>query len=166
MSTHDYDFIKSASKLLGYEQEERRKEWYEELEEEVCAICPALTYQQRLIGCIIMMIIGFILSMGSLSRLVQLLAGNPAPFAIMYTLGNIVSISSTCFLFGPWAQAKKMFAMTRIVTTSVYFFCMAICLFLAFYPGTIPVRVLWLVIAVLCQFMALSKCLFLVLFLI
>lgn len=90
-------------------------------------------------------------------RLVQLLAGNPAPFAIMYTLGNLVSISSTCFLFGPWAQAKKMFAMTRIVTTSIYFFFMAVCLFLAFYPGTIPVRVLWLVIAVLCQFMALSK---------
>lgn len=67
MSTHDYDFIRSASKLLGYEEEEK-KEWYEELEQEVCAMCPALTYQQRIIGCLVMMLIGFILSMGSLSR--------------------------------------------------------------------------------------------------
>jgi hypothetical protein len=45
--------------------------------------------------------------------LLQLLQGNPAPFAIMYTLGNILSICSTCFLFGPVTQAKSMCAMTR-----------------------------------------------------
>jgi hypothetical protein len=45
---------------------------YEELEEEVCSVCPAMTYQQRLIGCASCMAIGFLLSMGSLFRSVFL----------------------------------------------------------------------------------------------
>lgn len=84
-----------------------------EIEEEVCSIFPQMTYQQRLIGCVACLIIGFFLSLGSVFRLIQLLEGDPVPFAVMYTLGNIISISSTCFLYGPWTQAKKMFASTR-----------------------------------------------------
>lgn len=34
-------------------------------------------------------------------------------FAITYTIGNIISLSSTLFLYGPCAQLKKMFAYTR-----------------------------------------------------
>ena len=138
MSYGDYDFVKSATLLFNPNAEERRKEWYEEVEEQVCSVCPAMTITQRLIGCGCCVLLGFIFSMGSLSRLVQLSLGNPAPFAIMYSLGNILSISSTCFLFGPLAQAKKMCAMTRIVTTATYFFFMFLCLFLAFYPNEIP----------------------------
>lgn len=40
-------------------------------------------------------------------------------FAIFYSLGNILSISSTCFLMGPWKQLKKMFHPTRVVATIV-----------------------------------------------
>ena len=152
----DYDFLKSASLIINPEQQ-RQKEWYDELEDQVCSIFPAMTYTQRLIGCAACILLGFILSMGSLFRLTQLLLGNPTPFAVMYSLGNILSMSSTCFLFGPVAQAKKMCAITRIATTSVYFFFMFLCLFLAFYPNDMPGRVLWLVIAVLCQFLALGK---------
>lgn len=45
----------------------------------------------------------------------ELVKGNPAPFAICYTIGNVVSICGTCFLYGPFKQAKKMFALTRLV---------------------------------------------------
>lgn len=38
-------------------------------------------------------------------------------FAIFYSLGNIMSISSTCFLMGPWKQLKKMFNSTRVLST-------------------------------------------------
>ena len=148
------DLLKKGKSLLGYE-EQRQKEWYEEIESEVCSICPSMTYQQRLGGCMICMIIGFMISFGSLFRIVQLLTGNPTPFAIMYTTGNVVSICSTCFLYGPYSQAKKMFATTRIVTTSLYFFFMGLTLFLAFYSGSIPGRIFLLVLAILCQFMAL-----------
>ncbi len=49
-------------------QPERKREWYEELEEDMCSICPALTWQQRLIGCATCIIIGLCLSLGSLFR--------------------------------------------------------------------------------------------------
>jgi hypothetical protein len=51
--------------------------------------------------------------MGSTFRLLELLKGNPVPFAITYTIGNVIGICSTCFLYGPWSQFKKMFAPTR-----------------------------------------------------
>ena len=40
-----------------------------------------------------------------------------APFALLYTLGNIVALASTCFLMGPVNQIKRMFAPTRWIAT-------------------------------------------------
>jgi hypothetical protein len=83
------------------------------MEEQACQYCPTLTYQQRLIGCFSCIAIGFLLSLGSTFRLMQLIRGDPEPFAVMYTIGNILGLSSSCFLFGPWSQFKKMFAPVR-----------------------------------------------------
>lgn len=58
-------------------------------------------------------VLSFLISMGSTVRLVSLLKGDPEPFATMYTIGNVLGIASTCFLFGPLTQFKKMFAPTR-----------------------------------------------------
>lgn len=38
-------------------------------------------------------------------------------FAIFYSIGNITSIASTCFLMGPLKQVKKMFNSTRVLAT-------------------------------------------------
>lgn len=43
----------------------------------------------------------------------------------------------------------------RFVTTSVYVFFMIVTMILAFYPHFIPLRLMWLVISVLLQFLAL-----------
>ena len=43
----------------------------------------------------------------------------------------------------------------RLLATGVYLFFMAFTLFLAFYPGEIFLRVLWLVLSIFCQFLAL-----------
>ncbi|KAJ8979972.1 hypothetical protein NQ317_013720 [Molorchus minor] len=40
-------------------------------------------------------------------------------FAVFYTLGNVTSILSTCFLMGPFNQVKKMFAPTRLIATVI-----------------------------------------------
>lgn len=123
------------------------------------------------------MVLGFLISMGSTFRLVTLIKGNPEPFATSYTIGNILGICSTCFLYGPWTQFKKMFAPTRfrfvlkievmiicltelmwynrMVSTAVYIFFLGLTLFLAFYPKPIVLRMLWLVLSILCQFLAL-----------
>ena len=65
------------------------------------------------------------------------------------------SVCATCFLWGPWTQAKAMFSESRVVATSIYFLFIGITLFLAFYPGYIPVRLLWLILSILLQFIAL-----------
>mmetsp|Transcript_3669 Transcript_3669/g.5740 ORF Transcript_3669/g.5740 Transcript_3669/m.5740 type:complete len:189 (-) Transcript_3669:5-571(-) len=147
------DIFKHAYALVS--PEERKKEWYEEVEEQVCSVFPSMTFQQRVIGCLSCLLLGFLISMGSTFRLLKLLRGDPEPFAIMYTSGNLIGIGSTCFLYGPWAQIKKMFAPTRLIATGIYLFFMGLTLFLAFYPGEIPLRLFWLVLAIFCQFLAL-----------
>ncbi len=87
--------------------------WPLELEEQCCSHCPSMSFEYRLMCCIFCIVLGFLISMGSTFRLVKLLSGNPYPFAVLYSIGNILGISSTCFLFGPVAQLKKMFAPTR-----------------------------------------------------
>mmetsp|Transcript_13331 Transcript_13331/g.13398 ORF Transcript_13331/g.13398 Transcript_13331/m.13398 type:complete len:179 (+) Transcript_13331:257-793(+) len=131
--------------------EKQPKTWAEELEEEVCSVCPTMSYQTRVMLFIIFSLIGFFLNMGSLLRIVELLDGNPMPFAVMYTLGNIVSILSTCFLFGPYSQLKEMAEPHRIATTAVFFTTMGVTLFLVFYPGKVPARFTFLVIAIVIQ---------------
>jgi Got1/Sft2-like family len=147
------------SKLQNIESlfvpEQRPKEWYEELEERICSVFPSMTYQQRIGGCLMFMVVGFLISMGSTMRLLTLLEGNPVPFATMYTTGNIISICATCFLYGPWTQAKKMFAPTRAIATFVYLTFMSLTMFLAFFKGVLAYRVLLLMICILCQFLAL-----------
>ncbi|KAJ8964395.1 hypothetical protein NQ314_004932 [Rhamnusium bicolor] len=49
-------------------------------------------------------------------------------FAVFYTLGNIVSMLSTCFLMGPFNQIKKMFAPTRFIATIIVIVAFALTL--------------------------------------
>jgi len=53
-------------------------------------------------------------------------------FAVLYTLGNILSLSSTCFLMGPVNQIKKMFAKTRVIATILVFVMFILTLVSAF----------------------------------
>lgn len=136
-------------------QPEREKDWYEDAQDQICELCPSLTWTQRVGGCAICMLTGFLLSMGSTFRLMTMLKGDPVPFATMFTLGNILALCSTCFLYGPSSQAKKMFDSTRFLTTCAYFICMGTTLFLAFYGEAIPGRGYLIVVAIVLQFFAL-----------
>uniref|UniRef100_A0A7E4V3V0 Vesicle transport protein n=1 Tax=Panagrellus redivivus TaxID=6233 RepID=A0A7E4V3V0_PANRE len=51
-------------------------------------------------------------------------------FAVMISLGAILSIISTCFLSGPIKQLKKMFDPTRLIATIVYI-SMIVCTLIA-----------------------------------
>ena len=59
------------------------------------------------------------------------LASNPEPFAILYTLGNLVSIAGTLFLWGPCGQCKKMWECHRIGATLTYWIMMGVTLWVA-----------------------------------
>ena len=92
---------------------------YWERAEEMFAV-DGLTYKQRLIGCGSCMAVGYLLSFGSVFRINALLKGNPIPFVLTATLGNIVALCGSCFLSGPRAQTKTMFHKRRRLASCGY----------------------------------------------
>ncbi|KAI8049571.1 Got1/Sft2-like family-domain-containing protein [Syncephalis plumigaleata] len=84
--------------------------------DDACNFC-SLTKKQRLYGWGICFIVGFVITILSTLSLATL---NFTGFAILYTLGNVISLCSTGFLIGPMRQLKTMFAKVRVVATIIY----------------------------------------------
>lgn len=74
-----------------------------------------LSWSTRLKGFLACFIVGILLSI--LGSFALFLHKGLTVFAVFYTLGNITSMLSTCFLMGPLNQIQKMFAPTRLVAT-------------------------------------------------
>jgi len=84
-----------------------------------------LSWGTRIKGFVACFVLGVVMSViGSIC----LFFGNTIAFAVVYTLGNIIAMASTCFLCGPLAQIKKMFAKTRIIATILVFVFIALTL--------------------------------------
>ena len=90
----------------------------------------------------------------SFSRFVILLRGEPLPFVLMYTIGNLVSLSASMFLAGPKRQGSKMFGKTRRWTSIVYLTSMVATIAVCFIPMATGVRVSLLLVLVVVQFCA------------
>ncbi|KAG5185248.1 Got1/Sft2-like family-domain-containing protein [Tribonema minus] len=148
-----YESVRVSTRRLLGQEEAPLKTRAEELEEYVCSFCPSLTYKQRLIGFGVCLTLGFILTFGALFRIVRLVAGNPLPFVINYSIGNVISICASFFLNGPWAQIKKMFEPTRVVATGVYITTLGLTFAVALAPR-MPLRAPLLVTLVVLQFMS------------
>ncbi|TMW61544.1 hypothetical protein Poli38472_012735 [Pythium oligandrum] len=116
--------------------------------------CPGLTYQERVIGCLTCFLLGFLLSIGSTFRFVKLVHGNPGPFAVAYTIGNLLSICSSMFFVGPCKQIETMFRQKRRGSAILYIGFIVLTLVLCF-SRELPHRVGLVMISILCQFVAL-----------
>ena len=99
------------------------------------SLCPNLTLRQRLYGFTICFGIGMILSILSTGMLFRLLSGQIVKFAVLYTLGIIVSLSSSMFLWGPKRQCKAMFDKKRRWTTIIFLSCIVAIIALAVLIG-------------------------------
>ncbi|XP_011500398.1 PREDICTED: vesicle transport protein SFT2B [Ceratosolen solmsi marchali] len=88
-----------------------------------------LSKTTRIKGFIVCFIIGILLSV--LGSFALFLRGGLTIYGVFYTLGNVISLASTCFLMGPVNQMKKMFAPTRIVATIMIFVAFALTLYAA-----------------------------------
>ena len=95
--------------------------------------CPKLSYNQRLTGYVLCMSVGFLLTIGSLVRLKALLHGDPEPFVIYFTFGNLCAIASCFFLSGPKSHCKKMIDPTRRIATAFYLITIFFTFFVVFY---------------------------------
>ena len=98
-----------------------------------CPCLPAMDYSMRIMGFLFCMGCGLLLSLTSMSSFTGVLLGHPGPFAFKYTLGNILSICSYCFLVGPARQCAGMFAPARRFATLCYFGSLAATLLSIFY---------------------------------
>ncbi|CAM9547305.1 unnamed protein product [Heterosigma akashiwo] len=124
------------------------------MEGAVCGMCPKLPWEVRVGGCAFCLLLGFVMNMGSTIRIVKLIKGDPLPFVLFYTIGNVVSLCGSFFLSGPWNQLKKMFKPDRLIATTVYLATIGLTLFIAFTP-VIPFKGPLILLLVIVQFCAL-----------
>ena len=90
-----------------------------------------LSWSTRIKGFAICFGLGLLVSiLGS----IMFYTGSVTKFAVLYSLGNLIALGSTCFLMGPIAQIKRMFSSTRLIAT---------CLMLFFLVLTILSAVWW-----------------------
>lgn len=82
-----------------------------------------LSKEARFYGFGACFIVGILLTALSV---MMLAFGSIAGFAVMYSLGNVLSIVSTGFLIGFHQQIKKMFDPNRLITTIIYLACIAL----------------------------------------
>ena len=118
--------------------------------DEVGALCPKLTYTQRLYGFVCCFVLGFLLSLFSFVNFVELLQGDPVPFVVMYTLGNILALASSMFLCGPKGQWKNMSKEGRRVTSIVYVLSLLVTLVVCFLTFPDDLRALQALIIIVC----------------
>lgn len=141
--------LSQISSSLGIQQSEP------DALDELSEYCPKLSFQQRVSGFCICFSVGYLITFGSFSLFIELVEGNPIPFAMTYTLGNIMSLLSSTFLCGPKSQFKSMFHKKRRVTTIVYLSTLFFSLIFCFIPMQHDFRLVILVVLVMVQFFSL-----------
>eukprot|EP00055_Hartaetosiga_balthica_P000715 m.137301 g.137301 ORF g.137301 m.137301 type:complete len:177 (+) comp11518_c0_seq1:68-598(+) len=116
-------FAKGAKKkwqrMLGQEDEVEEQGILGDIRGDVDTCCGKylkLTYKQRLYGFVYCFALGCIFGILG-SALVAL--GKLTAFAVCYSIGTILSLTSSLFLWGPWHQMKNMFKETRWIATLV-----------------------------------------------
>mmetsp|Transcript_30073 Transcript_30073/g.46010 ORF Transcript_30073/g.46010 Transcript_30073/m.46010 type:complete len:185 (-) Transcript_30073:192-746(-) len=120
--------------------------------DEIAEFCPKLTYQQRMIGFGSCFVLGYLITFTSFNYFEDLILGNPVPFVLVYTLGNIISLFSAMFLCGPKRQFKNMFDDKRKTTTIVYLSTLLLSIIVAFIPFESSIKLSILLLLLFVQF--------------
>ena len=101
------------------------------------------------------MVAGYLLSIGSFWRIHDLLTGDPLPFVLNATIGNIIALAGSCFLMGMHQQINRMFHKKRKLATFLYLGSLFLTLLVAFLniPGP---KALILLILMIFQWLAVA----------
>ncbi|KRZ17752.1 Vesicle transport protein SFT2B [Trichinella zimbabwensis] len=90
----------------------------------------SLSWSTRIKCFLFCFLFGIFLSvMGSVSVFFR----NFVMFSILFSIGSVMSMASTCFLMGPVKQLKKMVDPTRWISTMIVLLMIILTLFSAFY---------------------------------
>ena len=120
-------------------------------------VLPALSWRVRCVGCITCVLAGYLLGLGSLWRVRELLfRGNPIPFTVNATAGNLIALAGSFFLSGPLAQAQKMWHPVRRSATAAYLGSLLVTLILAVWGSRVPGQGLILLVLMGLQYVAIA----------
>ena len=98
---------------------------------DACGCLPKLSFEDRVLGFVACFCIGLALSFSCFLSFGSVLHGNFSPWALKYSLGNVLALCSTGFLVGPTAQLNKMNSPVRRGTSAVYLGSIVLTLFAA-----------------------------------
>merc|ERR1712010_319681 len=119
--------------IFGKSEEDKTA--LDKLEDQMDECCPTLTLKQRIIGFVICAGVGLLLTLGSFFRFKKCVDGDCAPFAVIYTLGNIIAVLGSFFLSGPCKQLKSCFELGRLCATITFIVMMILTLVIALVDG-------------------------------
>ena len=120
--------------------------------EEPDSLFPSLTLKQRIYGWFTSYLIGCLITLASFGSFRNMIHGRSMKFAVLYTIGNLLSLFSTMFLVGPKKQWEMMVDLKRRLTSCVYLGSMIVTLILAI---DYPEHKLGILVSVIVQWMAL-----------
>ncbi|KAG2433923.1 hypothetical protein HXX76_008275 [Chlamydomonas incerta] len=132
-----FDKLKQAVGL----QEQEEKGLVGQLDEAM-----TLSWKNRLIGFGCCLAVGLLLTLISIPMLWTM---QITKFAVMYSVGSVVSVLSTLFLMGPVKQFQRMMEEKRILATIVYILSIAGTLTIAFTTHNPALCLIMLVIQIL-----------------
>lgn len=84
-----------------------------------CDHALTLSKKERVIGFLVLFCLGWFLSVSTLSSYQNIFI-QPKTFGIWYTLGNILSLCSNFFLYGPMNHCRALFSTTHRFPTFIY----------------------------------------------
>lgn len=113
---------------------------YFRLQEEEEEESRALTYRQRIAGFITCFLVGLLLNV--LGYVVLVIGLHKTRYAVITSLGNLVSLSGTAFLVGPQRQWANMKDPSRRYTSLAFLVALVATLYSALYLQNAPLAVL------------------------
>lgn len=134
---------------IAIEEEQQQQPSQQEV---CCSWFPEMTWRERLIGCGTCMVAGYLLSLGSFFRLKDLVTGNPLPYVLNATVGNMIALAGSFFLSGPVTQSRRMWHEKRRKATVLYIGSLVLTLLVAFTP--VPGKAFWLLILMVVQYVS------------
>ncbi len=112
-------------------------------------LCPSLTLMQKLIGFGCCVVVGLVLDIIAWLSFPKLMKGQPATFAVCFSLGILVTLIGSAFLVGLFKQVRVMFRKKRIITTSIVLISLIMTIISALVLKSAPLTLIFMIIELL-----------------
>jgi hypothetical protein len=114
------------------------------------ALCPDLTYRNRIIGFAACCGAGWVLTLFAMISFLTMLVGSPATFAVVFSLSQVLNVAGICFLSGPKAQVRGLKKPGRLISTVLFFGSIVMTILTATLTGIKLLIILFVVLELVC----------------